>query len=139
MLPPVTAILLAVSDSLTGNGFFFDPLPWMVVAVAVILISVLLWIPMVRNITRPLARMTRATEEIANGGFDVYIHERRTDEIGRLAKAIQPYGYPFVRFRQGAEKIYGGCGARVGIPHCPDSVRTWVLWNSVWEGKTGSG
>ena len=41
----VPAMLLAVSDSLTGNGFFFDPLPWMVVAAAVILISVLLWIP----------------------------------------------------------------------------------------------
>jgi two-component system sensor histidine kinase CpxA len=60
----------------------------MVVAAAVILISVLLWIPMVRNITRPLARMTRATEKIANGRFDVSIHEPRTDEIGRLAKAI---------------------------------------------------
>ena len=54
-----------------GKGFFFDPLPWIVVAGAVVLISVLMWIPMVRHITRPLSRITFATEEIARGSFDV--------------------------------------------------------------------
>ncbi len=107
MLPPVSAILLAVSDSLTGNGFFFDPLPWMVVAAAVILISVLLWIPMVRNITRPLARMTRATEEIANGRFYVSIHESRTDEIGRLAKAIDHMTARLSAFVKGQKRFLG--------------------------------
>ncbi|MCI5211052.1 MAG: hypothetical protein D3910_20210, partial [Candidatus Electrothrix sp. ATG2] len=38
--PHVPGLLLAVSSSITGNGFFFDPLPWMVVAAAVLLISV---------------------------------------------------------------------------------------------------
>ncbi|MCI5138775.1 MAG: HAMP domain-containing protein, partial [Candidatus Electrothrix sp. AR1] len=83
---PMPGLLLAVSDSITGNGFFFDPLPWMVVAGAVLLISVLLWIPLVRNITKPLVRMTRAAEEIAKGNFNVSIHEPRADEIGRLAQ-----------------------------------------------------
>ncbi|MCI5222408.1 MAG: HAMP domain-containing protein, partial [Candidatus Electrothrix sp. AR4] len=74
-------LLLAVSDSITGNGFFFDPLPWMVVAGAVILISVLLWIPLIRNITKPLGRMTLAAEEIAKGNFSVSMQEARADEI----------------------------------------------------------
>ena len=58
-LPPSTfqhrepAFLLAVSDTVTGNGFFFDPLPWMLLAAAVMILSALLWVPMVRNITRP--------------------------------------------------------------------------------------
>ena len=59
---PVPGLLLAVSDSITGNGFFFDPLPWMVVAFAGLLISVLLWIPLVRHITRPIIRMTRLAD-----------------------------------------------------------------------------
>jgi two-component system sensor histidine kinase CpxA len=116
MLPPGTAILLAVSDSLTGNGFFFDPLPWMVVAVAVIFISVLLWIPMVRNITRPLARMTHAAEKIANGGFDVSIHERRTDEIGRLAKAINHMTARLSAFVKGQKRFLGDVAHELGSP-----------------------
>ena len=116
MLPPGAAILLAVSDSLTGNGFFFDPLPWMVVAAAVILISVLLWIPMVRNITRPLARMTRATEDIANGRFDVSIHEPRTDEIGRLAKAINHMTARLSAFVKGQKRFLGDVAHELGSP-----------------------
>ncbi len=116
MQPPVAAILLAVSDSLTGNGFFFDPLPWMVVAATVILISVLLWIPMVRNITRPLARMTRATEEIANGRFDVPIHEPRTDEIGRLANAINHMTARLSAFVKGQKRFLGDVAHELGSP-----------------------
>ena len=114
--PPAAAILLAVSDSLTGNGFFFDPLPWMVVAAVVILISVLLWIPMVRNITRPLARMTRATEDIANGRFDVSINEPRTDEIGRLAKAINHMTARLSAFVKGQKRFLGDVAHELGSP-----------------------
>jgi two-component system, OmpR family, sensor histidine kinase CpxA len=116
MLPPGAAILLAVSDSLTGNGFFFDPFPWIVVAAAVILISVLLWIPMVRNITRPLARMTGATEKIANGRFDVSIHEQRTDEIGRLAQAINHMAARLSAFVKGQKRFLGDVAHELGSP-----------------------
>ena len=116
MQPPAASILLAVSDSLTGNGFFFDPLPWMVVAATVILISVLLWIPMVRNITRPLARMTRATEEIANGRFDVAIDEPRTDEIGRLAKAISHMTARLSGMVKGQKRFLGDVAHELGSP-----------------------
>ena len=46
-VPPIIGLLVAVSDSITGNGFFFDPLPWIAVAVVVILLSVVVWIPLV--------------------------------------------------------------------------------------------
>jgi two-component system sensor histidine kinase CpxA len=113
---PAPAFLLAVSDSVTGNGFFFDPLPWMVVAAAVILISVLLWTPMVRNITRPLVRMTRATEEIAKGRFDVSIHEPRADEIGRLAKAIDRMSSRLSAFVKGQKRFLGDVAHELGSP-----------------------
>ncbi len=116
MQPPAAAILLAESDSLTGNGFFFDPLPWMVVAALAILISALFWIPMVRNITRPLARMTSATEEIANGRFDMSIHEPRTDEIGRLAKAINHMTARLSVFVKGQKRFLGDVAHELGSP-----------------------
>ncbi len=110
------ALLLAVSASVTGNGFFFDPLPWMIVAGAVLLISVFFWIPMVRNITRPLARMTRATEEIARGRFDVAIHEPRADEIGRLAKAINHMTARLSAFVKGQKRFLGDVAHELGSP-----------------------
>lgn len=113
---PLPAFLLAASDSMTGNGFFFDPLPWMVVAAAVILISVLFWIPMIRNITRPLARMTRATEEIANGCFDVSIREPRADEIGRLAKAISHMSARLSAYVKGQKRFLGDVAHELGSP-----------------------
>ncbi len=114
--PPAPAFLLAVSDSITGNGFFFDPLPWMIVAAAVILISVLLWIPMVRRITRPLLRMTLATEEIAKGRFDVVIHEPRADEIGRLASAITHMTSRLSAFVKGQKRFLGDVAHELGSP-----------------------
>ncbi len=114
--PPMPAVLLAVSDSVTGKGFFFDPLPWMVVAAAVLLISVVFWIPMVRSITRPLARMTRATEAIARGRFDVAIHEPRTDEIGRLANAINHMSARLSAFVKGQKRFLGDVSHELGSP-----------------------
>jgi two-component system sensor histidine kinase CpxA len=86
--PPKPAMLLAVSDSITGNGFFFDPMPWIFASILVVALSVIFWIPFVRHITKPLERMTRTTEKIAKGRFDVKIDEHRSDEIGRLTCAI---------------------------------------------------
>lgn len=113
---PASAMLLALSDSATGHGFFFDPLPWMIVAVAVILISVLLWVPMVRNITRPLVRMTRTTELIAKGRFDVTIHEPRADEIGRLARAINHMTSHLSDFVKGQKRFLGDVAHELGSP-----------------------
>jgi len=113
---PKPGLLLVSSDSITGNGFFFDPLPWMMVAGAVLLISVLLWIPMVRNITKPLGRMTLAAEEIAKGHFDVTIHEPRTDEIGRLAKAINHMTSRLSAFVTGQRRFLGDVSHELGSP-----------------------
>lgn len=114
--PPVPAMLLAVSDSATGNGFFFDPLPWMSAAGTVILISVLFWVPMIRYITSPLTRMTRATEEIAKGCFDVSIQEARADEIGRLAKAINYMTSRLSAFVKGQKRFLGDVAHELGSP-----------------------
>jgi len=115
-MPPIAGVLLAVSDSVTGNGFFFDPYPWIAVAVVVILLSVLVWIPLVRNITRPLARMTHVAEEIAGGRFDVVINEYREDEIGRLGKAINHMTSRLSGFVNGRKRFLGDIAHELGSP-----------------------
>ena len=82
------AMLLISTDSLTGSGFFPDIMPVITGSLAIIIISLLWWFPMVRHITKPLKSMTKVTEEIANGHFGMRVDDRRTDEIGRLGRSI---------------------------------------------------
>ena len=86
--PRHPALLVVVSDRRDGNGLFFDARPWIFVGAALLLVSVLIWIPLVRSIASPLARMTAVTERIAGGDFDARVEQTRRDELGRLGTAI---------------------------------------------------
>jgi two-component system sensor histidine kinase CpxA len=80
--------LVIVSDSLSAGGLFFDVTPWLVTGAAALLLSVLLWFPLVHGINRSIAQMTEATRQIAAGHFDTRVNERRRDELGTLGRAI---------------------------------------------------
>jgi len=110
------AMLLAASNSMTGKGFFFEPIPWVIAAAAVILISVLLWVPLVRHITKPLGRMTRAAENIAQGKFDIEIFEKRRDEIGRLSGAINHMTSRLRGFVTGQKRFLRDVAHELGSP-----------------------
>ena len=69
-----------------------------------------------RNITRPLARMTNAAEKIAKGGFDVRINEPRADEIGRLASAINHMTSRLGGFVKGQKRFLGDVAHELGSP-----------------------
>jgi two-component system sensor histidine kinase CpxA len=133
--PPIPAMLLAVSDSITGKGFFFDPTPWIMVAAVVIFISVLFWIPLVSNITRSLARMTRAAEEIARGRFDVRIDEPRADEIGRLGSAINHMTTRMHGFVKGQKRFLGDVAHELGSPIARIQLGLGILERNVDSGN----
>jgi two-component system sensor histidine kinase CpxA len=133
----VSAMLLACSESITGNGFFFEPMPWIIAAAAVILISVLLWIPMVRHITKPLGRMTRAAEEIANGKFDVTIREQRRDEIGRLSSSINHMTSRLRGFVGGQKRFLRDVAHELGSPIARMQFGIGILEQHVDKENTG--
>lgn len=81
-------MLVAVSDTFTGGGLFFDLTPWIVTGVGGILFSVLLWLPLVRDLNRAIAQLTAAANKIAEGHFDVRVDQRRRDELGSLGQSI---------------------------------------------------
>ena len=85
---PTTGILVGSTPSLSESGLLPDFKPWLIFGVAAIVVSLLVWIPLVHRITRYLRQMARATEAIASGNFDVKVSEDRSDELGRLGMGI---------------------------------------------------
>jgi two-component system sensor histidine kinase CpxA len=83
---PVT--LLIVADSITGGGLFFEPRPWLIFAAAALVLSALVWLPIVGGISRAIRRVNTAARGIAEGRFDVRVPERRRDELGELGGSV---------------------------------------------------
>lgn len=113
---PVRARVLAVSNSMFGNGLFFDPTPWIVVAAIIILGSILFWLPFVRGITGTLSKMTLATEKIANEDFSVRIETHRQDELGRLGNGIDHLSERLAGFVNGQKRFLGDISHELNSP-----------------------
>jgi len=95
------AVLLLRSDPLLGKSFFAEPWPWVTILLLIIGLSTLFWLPLVSRITRPLAKVTALTEEIAEGKFANRVELEQPDEIGRLAQAVD-------QMAQRLENLVGG-------------------------------
>lgn len=83
---PVT--LLIVADSITGGGLFFEPRPLLLFAAAALVLSALVWLPIVGGITRSIRRVNTAARGIAEGKFDVRVPDQRRDELGELGGSV---------------------------------------------------
>ncbi len=94
-------------DSLTDNGLLFDMRPWAWWGVALLLFSALFWMPLVSSLTRAISKLTRATEQIAEGHFDVQLNEQRRDELGRLGHAINQLSARLSGFVTGQKRFLG--------------------------------
>jgi two-component system sensor histidine kinase CpxA len=105
--PPAPTTLVLATDNLHGGGLLFDYRPWLIGGGAVLLISVLLWVPLVRGITRALQQMTGAAESIAEGRFDTLVHAPRADEIGRLGNALNHMSARLREFFTGQKRFLG--------------------------------
>jgi two-component system sensor histidine kinase CpxA len=129
------ATLLASSDSASGNGLFFDPWPWLALGALVVVLSILFWLPFVAHITRFIAQMTRATEQIAEERFDVRVHEERSDELGRLGKAINYLAARLSGFVTGQKRFLGDISHELNSPLARMQFALGILENRVAEAQ----
>jgi two-component system sensor histidine kinase CpxA len=120
-------MLLAESDKISGGGLFFDLTSWIVGGIGVALISVLFWFPLVRGITRSISRMTRATEKIAEGNFDVRTQVRRQDELGSLSEAINRMAVRLAGFVAGQKRFLGDIAHELCSPIARIQVALGIL------------
>ena len=124
---PMPATLMAVSDSIKGSGLFLDPMPWLIVLAVVVFLSVILWVPMVRNITRPISQVTEAAQEIARGRFDVRLNEKRTDELGRLGRSINEMAARLGSLVRGQKRFLGDVAHELASPVARIQVGLGIL------------
>ncbi len=110
------AVLLAVSASRSGNGLFFDPKPLLLLVLVILGLSILLWLPFVRGLTKAIRQLTAATEQIAEERFDVRVDEQRDDEIGRLGKAINHLATRLSGFVHGQKRFLGDISHELNSP-----------------------
>lgn len=103
----IPSTVVVASDSMTGHGLFFDPLPWAIMAAVIIVLSTLLWLPFARHLTKAIGKLTAATEQIADGRFDVRVDEQRSDEIGRLGTAINHLAARLSGYVSGQKRFLG--------------------------------
>ena len=80
--------VLAVPEE-TITRAWLGLLPGLGIAAAIALpVAVVLAVLLARYITRPLQQLTLASQQMAEGSFDVQVSVDRRDEVGRLAQAF---------------------------------------------------
>ena len=104
--PQMPTTLVLATGTLRG-GLFFDFTPWLLGGAVVLALSALLWLPLVRGITRALRQMTGAAEAIAEGRFETHVESDRADEIGRLATALNDMAARLREFFTGQKRFLG--------------------------------
>lgn len=115
-VPSQPVVLFAASDTLSGGGLFFDASPWVAVGFGALALTVLFWLPLIRGITRSLSQITRATERVAEGDFEIRVDATRHDELGRLGQAINAMTQRLAGFVSGQKRFLGDAAHELCSP-----------------------
>lgn len=127
----VKSSVVAYSDSLTGNGLFFNPTPWIVIVLIIFGLSALIWFPFVWNLNRSISKLTSATEQIADENFTIRVDDKRKDEIGRLGRSVNHLAERLSDFVYGQKRFLGDISHELNSPL---ARMNWAL--SLLENKT---
>lgn len=119
--------LVAVSNSIRGAGLFFDYVPWLLIGSAVLTLSVLVWFPLIRGITRSISQTTLATGRIAEGHFDVRVATDRNDELGMLGEAVNRMAARLSGFVSGQKRFLGDIAHELCSPIARIQIAIGIL------------
>ncbi|HSI86358.1 MAG: sensor histidine kinase [Candidatus Methylacidiphilales bacterium] len=120
-------MLVGRTNRPTETPLLFNPNPWLYLAAGTIVFSSLYWLLLTRNLTQVIARMTNATEEIAEGRFDVHTSEARSDELGRLGLAINRMASRLKGFVTGQRRFLGDVAHELCSPLARMEVALSIL------------
>jgi len=121
--------------SLWRNSFFFDYKPWVAVVLAVIFVSILCWLPLIRGLTRSISQLTRATGQIAEGHFDVTLPIERSDELGQLSDSIHRMAQRLSGYVVGQRRFLGDIAHELCSPVARIQVALGILEQRAQENQ----
>jgi two-component system sensor histidine kinase CpxA len=128
---PLRVVLVARSDTISAGGLIWNPRPWLQVGAGVFVFSLLFWLPLVRGITRTIARMMMATRQIADGRFEVRVNLRRRDELGSLAESIDQMAARLDGLVRGQKRFLGDIAHELCAPLARLQMSLGILENRV--------
>jgi two-component system sensor histidine kinase CpxA len=134
----IHGVLIAASSSLIGTPFFFDPKPWIAVAFALILISVLCWLPFGRSMVSSVSRINRAAAQIAEGQFKIQLPVKRRDELGQLSASINRLTLRLDGFVAGQKRFLGDTAHELCSPLARMQVAVSILERSTESDLKGT-
>ncbi len=133
--PGNLAILLIRSNSLLQSRLFFDGRLWFGVALTVIAVSVLCWLPFIRGLTRSIARMDQVTQQIAEGRFEAQAGGSRSDELGHLGQQIDRMAARLQSFVMNQKRFLGDIAHELCAPIARIQFALGILEQKAEEGQ----
>jgi two-component system sensor histidine kinase CpxA len=130
--------LLMTTDSLHKGGLFLDLRVWVFTAAAAIVLSAVLWIPLVRGLTRSVSELTRATNEIAGGNFSIRVPENRGDELGQLGASVNRMADRLNGFVRGQKRFLGDTAHELCSPLARMQMALGILDQTASSSQAGS-
>lgn len=124
---PRPATMVIRSPSFGGMILLLNLETWILVAAAVLILSILFWLPLVRSITHHVRAMTRATEKIADGKFETRVATNRRDELGRLGESVNTMAARLDTLVNGQKRFLGDVAHELGSPLARLQVATEIL------------
>jgi two-component system sensor histidine kinase CpxA len=125
--PPIAATLFARVDSRWTLLRLLDLQPWFLAGGAIVLFSILFWLPFVRGITRALGQLTTATGAIADGKFDTRVPTNRGDELGALGSSVNQMAERLDTLVNGQKRFLADVAHELGSPIGRLQVATEIL------------
>jgi len=130
---PLHGLLVMRSQDPSANGLFFDLKPWIYGGLAVLGLSLLIWAPFIAGITRYSLRLSRATDRIADGEFDVKVGGRRRDELGSIGRSIEHMAERIDRLLTGQQRFLADVAHELCSPLARIRTGLGVLEHSMEE------
>ena len=124
---PIPAKVVARVSSMWGLLHLLNLQSWVLAGTAVLILSVLFWLPLVRGITRSIGQLTAATERIAEGRFETRVKTKRRDELGKLGESVNRMATRLDTHINGQKRFLGDVAHELCSPLARLQVATGIL------------
>ena len=131
-----TTLLLAL-PSLGAGGLLLDVRPWLWTAAGVLACSLLLWLPLMRGITRSVRQMTGAAGQMAHGQFETRVDVARRDELGQLGDSLNHMAGRLGEYVTGQKRFLGDIAHELCSPLARMEMALGVLEHQANDKQQG--